>query len=122
MNYIPSFDNDIFISYSHKDNKPIAQEEGWVEQFHNALKTRLEQVLGDPAVVWRDKKLQGNDKFDATIVEQLSKTAALVSILSPSYINSEWCIKELQEFFCCPPEKPHPMGILYSESMKSMKR
>ena len=37
-------------------------------------------------------------QFDEEIVEQLPDTAILISILSPSYVNSVWCHRELQSF------------------------
>jgi hypothetical protein len=98
---MPTFDNDIFISYTHIDNQPLTEvsQKGWIDQFHFALETRLNQLIGEKSRVWRDKKLRGNDEFDETITKQFPKTALLVSILSPRYLKSDWCLKELNEFF-----------------------
>ena len=94
-----NFDNDIFISYAHLDNQPLIKDsEGWVSQFHYALSVRVGQLLGKESSVWRDPKIQGNDFFDETIIEQLQKVALLVSIFSPRYVRSAWCTKELVEF------------------------
>jgi hypothetical protein len=95
-------DNAIFISYAHVDNKPLtAEEKGWVELFHDRLGIRLGQLLGKNwnVRIWRDKKLQGNDHFGAEIIHQLECAGILVSILSPSYVTSEWCLKELNLFY-----------------------
>ncbi len=91
------FEHDIFISYAHIDNRPVGQEK-WIETFHERLAVVLSQLLGEDPEIWRDLKLQGNDYFDDAIVNQLPGTAILVSVLSPRYVQSEWCTKEVQKF------------------------
>ena len=94
-----TFEHDVFISYAHIDNQAIeAGQEGWVDRFHRALKIRLAQLRGEDPRIWRDLKLQGNDYFSDTILEQFPQVALLVSVLSPRYIKSGWCLKELQHF------------------------
>lgn|GEM_PF-4715523 len=94
--------NEIFISYAHTDNEnPIGA--GWVEQFHKTLKLRIKQILGarqpdDMPDIWRDKELQGNDELSDILVDKINHVDLLVSILSPSYINSDSCLKELNTF------------------------
>jgi hypothetical protein len=91
--------DDIFISYAHIDNQPLAEGlKGWVEILHERLKIRLGQLLGEEASIWRDRKLQGNDVFADTLVEKIYDVNILVSVLSPRYVKSEWCIRELEEF------------------------
>lgn len=99
MSTLPNFEDHLFISYAHIDNQPLAEGlKGWVETFHERLKIRLEQLTGEPARIWRDRKLQGNDIFADTLVARLSKVAIIVAVLSPRYVRSEWCLKELDEF------------------------
>jgi TIR domain/Domain of unknown function (DUF4062) len=99
MSYVPDFENDIFISYAHIDNQPLTKDqEGWIDSFHRALEIRLQELLGDRPKIWRDPKLQGNDVFSDTLVDQFTKAALLVSVFSPRYVKSDWCKKELQEF------------------------
>jgi TIR domain/Domain of unknown function (DUF4062) len=96
---IPSYKDDIFISYAHIDNQPLAEGlRGWVESLHERLRIRLGQLLGEEASIWRDRKLQGNDVFADALVEKVSSVAILVSVLSPRYVKSEWCLRELEEF------------------------
>jgi len=93
------FERDVFISYAHIDNLPLKEgEKGWVEDFHRALDVRLAQLKGERSNIWRDPKLQGNDFFGDEILRQFPKTAVMISILSPRYIKSEWCNRELKEF------------------------
>ncbi|WP_291992760.1 hypothetical protein [Candidatus Accumulibacter sp. ACC003] len=94
-----SFNQDAFISYAHIDNEPLTPgQKGWVSQFHATLQAMLSQRLGEKARIWRDDKLDGNDVFADEIVGQFTTTALLVSILSPRYVRSEWCTRELLEF------------------------
>ena len=93
------FDRQIFISYAHLDNQPLtADQAGWVSLFHSTLQTLLSQRLGAPADIWRDDKLRGNDTFSDEILKQLAGTAIFVSILTPRYLKSEWCTKEIRSF------------------------
>lgn len=93
------FEKDLFISYAHIDNQSlIPDQEGWISTFHKALAIRLSQIRGTPPQIWRDRKLQGNDYFSDAITDALAKSGLLLSILSPRYLKSEWCIRELQHF------------------------
>lgn len=90
---------DIFISYAHLDNEPLtAGEDGWITRFHATLQALLNMRLGHPSRIWRDDKLQGNDIFSDEITQQFGDAAVLLSILSPRYLNSEWCTREISEF------------------------
>lgn len=93
------FEIDVFVSYAHIDDEVLGEgQAGWISSFHRALEIRLAQLLGKQAKVWRDPKLQGNDVFAEALVDKLPATALLVSVLSPRYVRSEWCTRELQEF------------------------
>jgi hypothetical protein len=94
-----TFDRDLFISYAHIDNLPLTPEQqGWVSRFHSALEAMLSMRLGKSANIWRDEKLTGNDIFADEIIAQFSKTALLLTVLSPRYVKSDWCRRELEEF------------------------
>lgn len=94
------FSRDLFISYAHLDNQVSPEGlEGWVSWLHRALEIRLSELLGEKPRIWRDEKLQGNDDFPQTILEQFPQLALLVSVLSPRYVRSPWCLQELDQFF-----------------------
>jgi hypothetical protein len=95
-----AFEHDFLISYAHIDNEAlIAGDHGWISELHRLLEIRVGQVRGQKPKIWRDQKLQGNDVFADTILERLPRIAALVSVLSPRYVQSEWCNRELKEFY-----------------------
>ena len=99
MSFVPGFEADIFISYTHVDNQPLTEgQRGWVDAFHRALERRLAQVLAADPEVFVDRKLQGNDVFDQRLESILRRTAFLVTIVSPRYLGSEWCMRELKIF------------------------
>ena len=92
--------NDIFISYAHVDNESLTEgQKGWISQFHRTLEVRLRQLLGENPRIWRDMKLTGTDIFDEKIVNEFDNTRLMISIVSPRYVNSEWCNRELNEFY-----------------------
>jgi len=93
---------DVFISYTHLDNKTLSKEqkekEGWISRFHYALNTLLGEKLGRKPIIWRDDILQGNDEFSEEIESKIQKAKVLLTIISPRYLESEWCEKELKYF------------------------
>lgn len=93
------FEHDLLISYAHIDDQTLVEgENGWVSRLHRLLEIRVAQLLGATPKIWRDPKLQGNDFFADTILDRLPRIAALLSVVSPRYVQSEWCNRELKEF------------------------
>ena len=92
--------NDIFISYAHMDDQALDEDQkGWITKFHRVLQVKLGQLMGEPAKIWRDEKLTGNDVYDDKIVNEFKNAKVMISVLSPRYIKSEWCNRELNEFY-----------------------
>lgn len=102
MTYASAFERDIFISYCHTDNEnPVG--DGWIEVFHKILQIRLRQILGsrtpqEEPSIWRDTRLQGNDEFADVLSDELRQAALVVSVMSPSYVRSDWCLREVAAF------------------------
>ncbi len=88
------YEHDVFISYSHLGN----QDDGWVAKFHSDLETRLDNYLGRKSQVCRDNKLKFASNFGNEIRDLLRKSKVLLCVLSPGYIQSDWCRRELREF------------------------
>jgi hypothetical protein len=94
-----SFTQHAFISYAHLDDRPLSdKQKGWVTRFHATFEALLSMRLGEKARVWRDDKLRGNDVFAPEIVAQFPQTALLITIVTPRYVQSEWCRRELDTF------------------------
>lgn len=93
------FKNDVFISYAFLDNLALKQgEQGWVEDFHNTIGVRLAHLMKENPEICCYPKSEDCDIFTYNIDDKLSKTAILILVLSPKYIQSKCCIKELKEF------------------------
>lgn len=99
MSLTHTFVDDVFISYRHIDNELLDDHgKGWVDNFHERFESILGEALGYEPAIWRDPRLPGNVYIADTLEERLRKTAVLISILSPGYLQSDWCVGELQEF------------------------
>jgi hypothetical protein len=101
MNYVPGYAHDIFVSYAQVDD--LSDEEGvegWVTTLIKKLRNRLAQLLGrqDNFSLWFDHHLAHNVNITPEITRTLENTAALVVVLSPGYLASEWCNRERDTF------------------------
>ena len=93
------FEHDIFISYTHLDNEaPFPDDPGWISFFHQVLEKRVAQLAGRKLKIWRDPDLKGNDIFPEKLAARVRNAAALICVISPRYVESDWCNRELREF------------------------
>jgi len=94
------FTHDIFISYGHLDDvNPFGQDKGWVDLLHERLLVLVGQALGYEPTIWRDgHDLQGNDRLVGAISEGVTSSLLLVPIITPRYVQSEWCNREMDAF------------------------
>jgi hypothetical protein len=91
--------HDVFVSYARIDNEPFGPERSaWVTEFTEDLRKRLSQLAGERADVWRDPRLRGNELIWPTIEEALGDAIALVSVVSPRYVDSDSCEREIEHF------------------------
>ena len=100
MAYVPGWEHDVFLSYAHLDNVPITPGEmGWADELAEKLQTELKQRLGTKDFrLWIDNSLDGNHPITPDIMTAISRSATLLVIMSPSYLNSEWCRRERTAF------------------------
>ena len=96
---------DIFISYGHiDDDDPAGDVKGWVDLFVERLPRLISSNLGYQPKVWRDERsLTGNALLTAAIGEGVSNATAFIPIVSPRYVQSDWCRRELETFCKNPP-------------------
>ncbi|MCA1619493.1 MAG: TIR domain-containing protein [Acidobacteria bacterium] len=100
-----SYDYDLFISYAHIDDlSPFGGEKGWIDLLHERLSVLLAQALGYELKVWRDgHSLRGNDELGGAIGEGVTRSLLLLPVISPRYVQSEWCNREMATFHSAPP-------------------
>ena len=94
------FTHDIFISYGHLDDEdPAGDVKGWVDLLVERLPRLISNNLGYQPKIWRDERsLRGNDLLRAAIDEGVLHSLVLVPIVSPRYVQSDWCRIELDTF------------------------
>jgi len=45
MGWLPGYENDIFISYAHDDNRPQFGSNGWIDYFEEHLRSMAQGML-----------------------------------------------------------------------------
>jgi hypothetical protein len=96
------YEFDFFVSYAHVDNEPIYPAEiGWVSVLIENLRRFLEKQLGRRGTAsnwYADHSLHGNHPIRDHIPEQAKRSAMFLAVLSPGYVSSEFCLRELEAF------------------------
>jgi hypothetical protein len=119
MSSTQTFTDDVFVSYRHLDNELLDdQGKGWIDNFHERFENLLGEALGYEPSIWRDPRLPGNSYFADVLEERIRNTAVLISVLSPGYLQSDWCLGELREFCSLADETG---GLLVGDSMRVFK-
>ena len=117
MAYIHGYTYDLFISYAHLDNDKLwGQTAGWIEQFYTDLNILLSRRIGKPEAVkiwWDNKKLDGSKVFDQSIADGIKQSAILLCLTSRSYLQSEYCQKELSLFY--DKAQKEPQGLMVND-------
>ena len=101
------YDYDLFISYAHIDDlSPFGEEKGWIDLLHERLSVLLAQALGYEPRIWRDgHRLQGNDELSGAIGAGVTRSLLLVPVISPRYVQSDWCNREMEAFHAAQAEQ-----------------
>ncbi|MET0648626.1 MAG: toll/interleukin-1 receptor domain-containing protein [Pyrinomonadaceae bacterium] len=104
------YDYDLFISYAHIDDlSPFGEEKGWIDLLHERLSVLLAQALGYEPRIWRDgHRLQGNDELGGAIGAGVTRSLLLVPVISPRYVQSDWCNREMEAFHLAQGQAPAP--------------
>ncbi len=75
----------MFLSYSHKDEK-------FIEEFLNHISPLKEKVD-----IWYDRNLYCGSEFERIIIENLENSDIICLFISPDYLASDSCRKELEK-------------------------
>ena len=82
---------DVFISYGHVDDD--APTKDWVATLHTYVLGKLKSICSKDVEVWRDTRL-GQDRLDDAVKGAISQSAVFISVLSPGFVQGDWCTKE----------------------------
>jgi hypothetical protein len=99
MGFVPGYENDVFISYAHADNEPLVSgKPGWVDFFDDLLRKRVKVRLRGEIQFFRDQQLRLYGQFSGQLKDRLTGSAVFICIPSPNYVESDWCLWELENF------------------------
>lgn len=90
----------VFISYAHADN-PIFDGDtpGWVSGFVDKLQKAIAMKYGGSEVnCWMDFRLEPQRAVDEELRRRIEESKCIVAFMSPRYLESEWCRKEMEAF------------------------
>jgi hypothetical protein len=88
MAFVPGFDHDVFVSYASGDDRD------WISRFLERLKPALARLMPG-ADVWIDKDdLRKSRNFEQDIPANLESSAVLISLVSPTYVDRRYCVRE----------------------------
>jgi hypothetical protein len=95
MAHIPGATHDLFVSYAHVDNA-----QAWVDHLVDKVRVEVCQRLGarDFSIFVDRDQVQGNRPITPTILDAVRGSALLMVVMSPGYLNSEWCRRERSAF------------------------
>jgi len=87
--------NEVFLSYTWSKNR---HDE--INDFHERLQNDFQNKCGDTAAtIFLDKQnLHGGDAFDEVIENELEDCKLLLILISPTWLNSDYCNKEYRIF------------------------
>jgi hypothetical protein len=93
---------DIFISYSTDDDAPPPgkpDRKGFVSYLDDAIRYEFKELGPDRPTTWRDtRRIAAGDQFTPEIDEALKSASFLLVVLSPNWMGSRWCRRELETF------------------------
>lgn len=110
MAFCQQFDYDIFVSYAHgpqvlKRYKGHKQDllSSWTGSLVDDLSRQLDvylQVKQDDqrVAIWMDPDLENHRPLSDALKSKLERTALMLVIMSPFYLDSQWCRRELDWF------------------------
>jgi len=93
-------DSDVLLSYAAIDDYPLQEgKPGWVSQLHRNLEVRMEQLSGEKVHIARLPEDAISPAIEAELLQQVPEAKAMISVVSPPFVKSEVCMREVQRFW-----------------------
>src|SRR5262245_48722932 len=108
MAYLPQFDFDVYISSAPVDNLTW-ESHGWVDLFYQSLGVELSRRVGRLGAIKTWRNIGEDQEFDENIRSAIEGSAIFVALISRGYLESSFCLKELQTF--CETAAKSPYGL-----------
>lgn len=92
--------HQVFVSYAHADDQPMDDNvPGWVSYFVDKLqRTVARQPGGAQVTFWMDHRLEPQRRVDDELRRRISDSSVILALISPRYLESNWCAKEMATF------------------------
>ncbi len=92
--------SDVLLNYAAIDDFPLHDgKPGWVSQLHRNLEVRMEQLSGDKVRIARLPEDAISPVIEAKLLEHVPQAKAMISVVSPPFIKSEVCRREVEQFW-----------------------
>jgi hypothetical protein len=92
--------SDVLLSYAAIDDYPLQEgKPGWVSQLHRNLEVRMEQLSGEKVQITRLPEDAISPATEAELLEQVPQAKAMISVVSPPFIKSDVCRREVEQFW-----------------------
>lgn len=92
--------HQVFVSYAHADDEPLDDGvPGWASFFVDKLKRSAARQPGGAGIeFWMDHRLEPHRRVDDELRKRLRESAVILALLSPRYMESDWCRQEMATF------------------------
>jgi TIR domain len=98
----PRFDHDVFMSYAHgrRPGRSDAPLRNWSQKFIDLLGNEIYALRPDIGAVhfWDDRNIDLTAALTEELKFKVERSGLLLIMMSPAYLSSEWCTKELDWF------------------------
>jgi serine/threonine protein kinase len=92
--------SDVLLSYAAIDDYPLHEgKPGWVSQLHRNLEVRMEQLSGEKVQIVRLAESAISPQIEAELLEHVPQAKAMISVVSPPFVNSDVCRREVERFW-----------------------
>jgi serine/threonine protein kinase len=92
--------SDVLLSYAAIDDYPLEEgKPGWVSQLHRNLEVRMEQLSGEKVRIARLPEDAITPAIEADLLQQVPQAKAMISVVSPPFVNSPLCRREVEQFW-----------------------
>lgn len=92
--------SDMLLNYAAIDDYPLQDgKPGWVSQLHRNLEVRMEQLSGEKVHIARLPEDAISPSIEAELLEHVHQAKAMISVVSPPFVNSLRCQREVEKFW-----------------------
>lgn len=92
--------SDVLLNYAAIDDHPLQDgKPGWVSQLHRNLEVRMEQLSGEKVNVARLQESSVSPALEGELLGYVPQAKAMISVVSPPFLHSEFCRREVEQFW-----------------------